>query len=108
MIKISILLLTVIALLLYGIYKQSQVEQLESAVTALKKENNQYKKHIAETEDKMNALKSKLSYLNVEAQSLQTDIEFIKLNPGSWSIVETGDYLEQLQSGIAQAKNESE
>jgi predicted nucleic acid-binding Zn-ribbon protein len=108
MIKIYLLLVTVIALLLYGIYKQSEVEKLESEVTALKKENNIYKKHIAETEDKMNALKGKLSYLNIEAQSLQSDIEFIKLNPASWSIAETGDYLQQLQSGIAEAKNESE
>ena len=108
MIKIPILLLTVIALLLYGIYKQSQVEQLQSAVTALTKENHQYKKRIAETEDKMTALKGKLSYLNVEAQSIKSDIEFIKLTPGSWSITETEDYLEQLQSGIEIAKNESE
>ena len=108
MIKIYVLLITVIALLLYGIFKQSEVEELESAVTALKKENNHYKKRIAETEDKMNALKGKLSYLNIEAQSLQSDIEFIKANPASWSITETDDYLQQLQSGIAEAKNESE
>jgi hypothetical protein len=77
-------------------------------VAALKKENNQYKKHIADTEDKMNALKGRLSYLNIEAQSLQTDIKFIKSNPGSWPIPETEDYLRQLQSGIAEANNESE
>jgi predicted nucleic acid-binding Zn-ribbon protein len=108
MIKIYLLLVAVIGLLLYGIYKQSQVEQLESTIMVLKKQNNQYKKHIADTEDKISALKGKLSYLNVEAQSLQTDIEFIKSYPCSWSIDETGDYLQQLQSGIAQAKNESE
>ena len=108
MAKIYLLLVTVIALLLYGIYKQSEVEDLQSTITALQTENSKYKKHISETEDKMNALKGKLNYLHVEAQSLQSDIEFIKSNPGSWSIVETQDYLQQLQSGITEAKNESE
>jgi chromosome segregation ATPase len=108
MAKLYLLLVTVIALLVYGIYKQSQVEELESAVTALKTENSKYKKHIAETEDKMNSLKGKLAYLNIEARSLQSDIEFIKLNPGIWSIPETEHYLEQLQAGIGEAKNESE
>jgi cell division protein FtsB len=108
MIKTYLLLVTVIALLMYGIYKQSEVEELEAVVTALTKENNQYKKHLAETEDKMNALKGNLSYLNVEAQSLRSDVEFIKSNPVSWSIIETEDYLQQLQSGITAAKMESE
>jgi cell division protein FtsB len=108
MIKIYLLLVTIIALLLYGIYEQSEVEKLESAVTALTKENKQYKKHIAEEEDKMNVLKGELAHLNIEAQSLRTDVEFIKSNPGSWSIAETQDYLQQLQSGIEVAKNESE
>ena len=108
MIKIYSLLITVIALLLYGIYKQSEVEELQSAVTALKSENQQFKKHLSEATDKMDALKGKLSYLNVEAQSLKTDLEFIKSNPGSWSIPETEQYLHQLQSGIEIAKNESE
>ena len=108
MLKIYLLLVTIIALLLYGIYKQSEIRKLESAVTTLKKENNQYKKHITDAEDKLNALKGKLSYLNIEAQSLQSDIEFIKLNPASWPIPETEDYIEQLQSGIVEAQNESE
>jgi hypothetical protein len=108
MIKLYTLLVTVIALLLYGIYKQSEVEKLESTITILKMENCKYKKHIADTEDKLNALKGSLSYLNIEALSLRSDIEFIKSNPGSWSIPETEDYLVQLQSGIAEAKNESE
>ncbi len=108
MIKTYLLLVTVIALLLYGIYEQSEVADLESAVTALKKENNQYKKQLTDTKDKMNALKGKLSYLDIEANSLQSDIEFIKANPGTLSIVETEDYLVQLQTGIAEAKNGSE
>lgn len=108
MIKVYSLLVIVIALLLYGIYKQFQVEELKSEVAVLKSENKQCKKYVADTQDKINALKGRLGYLSVEAASLRSDIIFIKANPCSWSIPETEDYLQQLQTGIVEAKNESE
>lgn len=108
MIKIYSLLMVVIALLLYGIYKQYQVAELKAEILQLKHTNSEYKKKMANIQDKFSALKGQLGYLNVEAASLRSDIIFIKANPGQWSIPETENGLEELETGITEAQNESE
>lgn len=108
MIRIYPLLLVIISLLLYGIYKQYQVEKLKAKVEALSDSNSVYKKKIKAAEDRFNMLRGRLSYLNVEAASLKSDIIFIKSNPGEWSLPETEESIQQLQSGIAEAENSCE
>ncbi len=108
MIKIYSLLMVVIALLLYGIYKQYQVQELKAEILELKQTNSEYKIKMTNTEDKLNALKGRLGYLNVEAASLRSDIIFIKANPGKWYIPETENGLQDLETGITEAQNESE
>lgn len=108
MIRIYPLLLVIISLLLYGIYKQYQVEKLKSQVEVLSNSNQVYKKKMEDAEDRFNMLKGRLNYLNVEAASLKSDIIFIKSNPGEWPLPETEEGIQQLQSGIAEAENSCE
>ena len=108
MLRMYPLLLVIISLLLYGIYKQYQVEKLKAEVEALSNSNKVYKKKMENAQDRFNMLRGRLSYLNVEAASLKSDIIFIKANPGEWPLPETEESIQQLQSGIEEAQSSCE